>query len=1006
MSSENIISTSSKKMPRHERYTGVRIEQYQTLKASRSNMTRTAYRSAVQSLDTKQRKANREKAKRDQAREQREQQAEIARQQAEAQKELERQAKKEQQRVARNQRRREQRQQKKAEQEGLVLDLNGPPTLDADEWELNVKPAIVNSLGKLDTQRSVYLQLAINGEIVKTKLVKDYKGGDRDAFYYNVIWDFIFEYVNGEIINRLRQVNENGNVVDLEPTDRVRFVIMKSADIPSEATQQRYRDGVTHCVLEPLFRLYQKMTENAQSPASKKRLRQITNRIKKLEQTYPDGVPEGLDMEAVARVVHRCIVIHDILGNEVRRYNPASPKYFRFTNTRLNHLEQGKLAWDGEYENITQERMDEIVYEHDKDDVFYLYGGDVNCKSSQELGENNCRSLRSVRGAYAVFNEDYEIFKEFNKSLDIPSYGIDAVKYEDLNNFVKESRIINSAPTPLCDEPNNLEDAQHIDIEKAYTQHEKCGFYKGFLGHITAWGKVPANPIFLKTHTGIFQFSVVHCPNELLTKLGISEGNTYTLPSPEIEYFMTLGVEVQLIAGCWGSTFDIEYTPIMLEKRRYCIWAGKLGMDNDCNTYTFKGDAGWAGCLKQMLGNDQVYFFNSCSMIVVKIPKKSYYTKHHILSFITSYCRINMLQTMGSIDGELIKVVLDGIYFRGELPDMKLPHSTDKKLVQHIGFKDAWYYPSTISTIHWDTYDDRFDVPADKIPNVCVLTGAGGTGKSHSVLQNPALTDVLYVVPTHALGRKMRTKTGCKYTTIHKLIGIRTNEKGEEEKSRSYQEEHGVPSAIFIDEITMIEASWIERAIKLYPNSKLFIAGDVDTKQWFQCRNGYTGNFSKVWMPSTDYHIIPYTTDYRAKDDRLKQLKTDLREVMKNVFTDGGQTDAIRMKVYLKSRIQTTKFDDAVKKFKTGDIWIAGTHKTNQKLLEAGVVSGFINKHKEIVATEEAGAEKRGCFTTHSFQGFTLETEKVFISLDFFEYAMLYTSISRVCNFHQLVIVE
>ena len=70
---------------------------------------------------------------------------------------------------------------------------------------------------------------------------------------------------------------------------------------------------------------------------------------------------------------------------------------------------------------------------------------------------------------------------------------------------------------------------------------------------------------------------------------------------------MDSGIKFEIFAGCWGSTFTFEYTPEMLENRNYCTWAGKLGMDNEYNTYSFKGDAEWASHLKHELGIDNVF---------------------------------------------------------------------------------------------------------------------------------------------------------------------------------------------------------------------------------------------------------------------------------------------------------------------------------------------------------------------------------------------------------------
>ena len=203
----------------------------------------------------------------------------------------------------------------------------------------------------------------------------------------------------------------------------------------------------------------------------------------------------------------------------------------------------------------------------------------------------------------------------------------------------------------------------------------------------------------------------------------------------------------------------------------------------------------------------------------------------------------------------------------------------------------------------------------------------------------------------------------------------------------------------------MIQGSWIEKAIEMYPKTLFYIAGDITPKQWFQCRNGCPGMFSKIWIPNNSWRYVYYVNDMRSKDNKLREFKTDIRRVMEEVFTDGDQTDASRINLYVKKNYPTVKFDDAVSMFQPGDIWIAGTHKTNDKLLEKGIVSGYINKNKEIVQEDEPGAVQRGSFTTHSFQGLTIESQRLFVSLDFFEYAMFYTSISRVRNYEQLVIV-
>jgi hypothetical protein len=855
--------------------------------------------------------------------------------------------------------RKEARQETKKVASNVLLDVSGVLTNLVGQIENPVKQA----LSKVKNNDYVVIQITVNGTVIESKLVQ-VQGGDTSAMWWNSIFDLIFTYENGVEVQRI----QNGNTF--------RIVLIRADQILSQKILQKYREGETHCVLQPIYNMFMEYAKASVSPASKKRLAQIANKIKGMEQDYPNGVPEN-DMEIVGKACSRSIVIHDIIGNEIKRYNTSSNKYIHFTNTRINHVEQGNLVIDKSWTVVSEQEMVDLLEEHDKNGWFYLFDGDIQNRIA--------KSIRSVKGAFAVGNPDREIYNEFTKSQGVSNYGINAVQYPELNEFIREGRVINSTPTPLCDDPNDTDGVEHIDVEKAYTQHTYAPFYEGFLGHITNWRRLTNCSIdFITNHLGMYQIKVLTCSNILLRKLGLKEGCLYTLCSPEIKYFMSLGMTCKLMAGCWGSTFHLEWTPEMLENRRYCIWAGKQGMDKEYQTYTLKGGSEWASHLKAELGDDCVFYFSEAQMIVIKIKKTFYTTRHHILAFITCYTRLNMLELMSKVDGDLIKVVLDGLYFRGVLPDVEIPCKS-KELKQHIGFRDAWYYPSTINTSSWGEYDSRFDGSA-------ILAGAGGSGKTHSVLTSRGLIRPLYVVPSHVLGRKMIQKHGGSYTTINKLIGM---------ECVLFKTDHYEPHVILLDELTMIEAEWIDQAVKMYPNTMFLIAGDVDEKQWYQCRNGCPGKFSKIWNPK-DWKYVHYTTDYRSRDEELKAFKEVIRNVMKQTFKNDNMFDIMAVQEYIMANCKVEHFKDAVAKHVEGDTWIAGTHSTNRKLLMNDVVSGYINSDKEIVAQGEG--EQRGSFTIHSFQGLTIETGKVFICIsDIFEYAMIYTAVSRCVNMSQIV---
>jgi hypothetical protein len=163
----------------------------------------------------------------------------------------------------------------------------------------------------------------------------------------------------------------------------------------------------------------------------------------------------------------------------------------------------------------------------------------------------------------------------------------------------------------------------------------------------------------------------------------------------------------------------------------------------------------------------------------------------------------------------------------------------------------------------------------------------------------------------------------------------------------------------------------IETAISLYPNSLIFIAGDVDeTGRHFQCKYG-----NEIWKPTLP--VIHFSKDYRSLTQSLTKIKEELRAYMK---TDPTPPE---VKHYAHKRFPHISKEDAINSFKETDIWIAGTHKYIKTI-----------PHK--------------VHTTHSYQGKKIEPpQKLYISTDdLFESTMFYTALSRVRHHEQLVFVS
>jgi len=796
-------------------------------------------------------------------------------------------------------------------------------------------------------------------------------------------------------------------------------VTAASQPIRARRMRQAFADGAVHCVADPLARVWEGYAENSKTQGSKTKALRTARQIRAFGDKYVNGIPEGQPMEEIGHMAHRHIKILDIFSKTYLEYNKRSVHKFHAFNSRENHIDVGEM-YMGKATVVDEETFQTIVNEHKQryreNKEFFMYDG-VN---------NQEKCLRSTRGGWRVENPLHEIYETQNKLNHISEYGFDSVKFPEVNAFLKRSALIASAPVKLSDQVAT----KHHDLKAAYTQHAMTKRYEGFIGKIQQWRNVEAMPVNdVLARLCICEFQVLSNDHPLLLKLGLTVGSFQVLPSPEIKMFIDLGVSVRLVNAVFGSKFDLEYCDEVMQSlsqttetiiedeapfhpdglvewvpmqetiveervissKPYATWAGCLSHDNPKKEFNFTGSKEWAGHLASIYGRENVHYNND--RITVLIEKKMNYTKHHILAFITSYTRINVLEALLTIKNPC-SVVLDGIYHNDN--DVALPSEfREKPLKEHAYYGEGWY----------NLYDGSTEIaftPCDPVLlNNCVLAGQGGCGKTYSIMTDSGFNNILYVVPQHMLGRDVHSKYKARYTTIHRLVGF---------DCQALKELEVTPAVCLIDELTMIEASWIEKAVEMYPDTLFFVAGDVapgkNGLMWYQCRNGKPGEFSRIF-DGAKMGLKTFTQDRRSRDQELKDLKLQLRDVMRSVFTDGGYNDAQRVADWIAKHFNVLDYASAYQLFANGDTWIAGTHRTNQKLLDNGVVSGYLSKQNEKSAIPVDGWNKRGSFTTHSFQGQTVDSGKIFVSInDAFEYAMIYTAVSRAVSFDQIVFVD
>ncbi len=779
--------------------------------------------------------------------------------------------------------------------------------------------------------------------------------------------EFLTTYLNVDYDSSINEVFlEKGKLLVMSPNrvDAIRLV-------------QAFRKGIEHCVFVPIISKLEQMRDNYKKEKDRHRTTGAIKRMEEMMIEFSEGVPED-KMDEVARSAMLKLRIVDQLGNMIGEYNPkCRAGKLDFTNNRASHIEEGYITLSkGKEIDVSSDEMRNIWSAVKETNNWIVDNG---------IFEDCPRKLYTHREIYQLNNPDKETFDAFEKEVGFSKYRFCASNYPEVNAFIKEGRIINSWPCNLSDEVTvDTKGLKVVDLEKAYTQHKNCHMYQGFLGMIHQWGQstidIPFDAKFIQHHIGIYKINV-------LKVHGLLSVGTYTLPSPEILYYIEEGAEIEIIEGVWGSKFDFEYPNEMLRDRRYTRWAGRLSMERPLRTLTIPCESlQWAQHLRTQYEN--VLYFEGQGFATISMKKKVIYTSHHILAFITSYVRIQMMEAMKLFkQGQLVKVVMDGLYYRGDKPDgLKL--FGDKKPAHH-DYSMPWYKNSIVVT-EWSK---------PMLINNTLLTGQGGSGKTYNVLTHKGFNDILFVSPTNILGQRANKQYNVKYATIHKLIGIECIALKDDPTNPAY------PAVILIDEASMLPADWIEKVFELYPHSLIIIAGDINQKgQSFQCRNGSPGNYSTVWIPTIP--IINIEGDRRSRDDTLKKLKMDIRSVMTDIFKDGNSGEEYQMQEWARRELECVSSPKAMSMFQPGDTWIAGTHKTNQKLLDAGIVSGYYKTGGYVSYEEQEGYEKKGAFTIHSYQGSTIENGKIFISInDMFEYAMLYTAVSRAVNYSQLVFV-
>tara|TARA_R100000988_G_scaffold37943_2_gene18942 strand:+ start:6951 stop:9905 length:2955 start_codon:yes stop_codon:yes gene_type:complete len=795
---------------------------------------------------------------------------------------------------------------------------------------------------------------------------------------------------------------------------QVLILTMDKVGLPQTEFNQYFLDGVSHCLFTPIKEWGLNKLEEVKSKSAEKRYKAFNNKVNKYIETYKKGVPES-DISAICNDLGIGIEIDlpSTLENGHKYIEIESQKKpvkkFKYINTRLNHLEANYSFYNGDYIEKTRRELIDIIQDCRKNDKFFLW----------KSGPDGLLQVKTAAGTYIRKDTSSyrEIVNDFENQYNLRDYRIEHNTNKELSNFLQEA-INPNLQVNFCEDEEYDSDEEddyfvkkkcnHIDMKKAYTRGNECSHYQGYLGKITDFRKTDKIQ-----GLGIYCITDIQYTDDKVKKLfdkmgNLHDGNAY--PSPELEFYKSLGISFKILYGCWGSSFDMsfgdDYSKGMFEKdggvSHYCKFYGCLMKLNHYDRYNFD-------CKDLELAQLNQYHNKECSIrwnyegdeAMIEYPKKYVYHSSHIASFICSYSRITMMQQLLKFkDYDNIKaVVCDGIYYKNE-DDLEISNLFQDKELKRLDFEGsreyvrAQYLDDAVENYYND--DDgskKYCIPREREHNQFeVHEGAGGCGKTHYNLKDEGLVAPMFIAPSWKLARNKRTEYGCDSCVFFHLLD---NDPDKWRKIERYY------NTLIIDEVSMLSNEGKEKILKRFKNHKIIFCGDIG----FQLPPIEGTEFKVDKLP-----VIKHTTNHRCKCLKLKKVLDLLRKRISSSSHDS--MDFSKYKGIF--NIDIINKDDI--DYDVNDLIITRTNKNKDtytekyKHLEKYVVLENTRDYSngEIIYSkpDKVRVEPRHAFTIHSIQGETA-TDKLFIDLNMMKSVrMLYTALSRAKYLNQIIFMR
>jgi hypothetical protein len=783
-----------------------------------------------------------------------------------------------------------------------------------------------------------------------------------------------FLAINSEIMLFSPQISEG-----LPQNQQAQLLILSLNKVNASNVSQYFLDGITHCVFTPIKDWAEDKLNNSSNKSTASRYKTILNKVNKYTDIYSNGVPEK-DLTDIANDLQISIEIDlpSTLKADTRFLTFESQKKplrkFRFLNTRLNHIEINKINNLSNFIEVSQEQLKKKY--HDNYLEFVMY---------KKNRQNKLTQVITNEGVFVCNNSDYkeateelnELLKgcriEYNSNKELSNYIYDNINNPHMKNFMDIEYNFDEEVKPVF----NL---NHIDIKKAYATFDKCDYYKGFLGKITDFRE--CNKIM---GIGIYTITNIECDIEIINELEyLFDGNAY--PSPELEYFKSLGIKFDIVGGCWGDCVKFTIPYKMYEKsdgvKHYCRWYGCLQKLDLTNRFTFTCKDIELAQLNAFHNPDVVIRSCGYKEAIIEYPKKYVYHQAHIASFIHGYTRITMIQQLLKFKNisQIKAVNVDGIYYEGDVEVMDRFSEKEHKDLKYI-------YPQCT---YGSPCENQIEFPKFRKDNkIEVHLGCGGSGKTHGNLIDDGFINKLYIAPSWKLAKEKQLEYNINSAVFNRLLT------DDPEVWKIYYNNYNV---LIIDEISMMTDEEKEKIINRFNRHKIIFCGDVG----FQLPP-IEGQEFKI---TNDYPIITHNKNYRCLCPKLLNILNNIR----NEISKGSWFYDIKklgLPIIKLKDLDYIPQDLIISKTNNRKDLITATFKDLEKYV---VLANYTNYCNTQILLEKPPAgirhELRHGYTIYSCQGCTT-SNKLFIDIkNLKDIKTIYTALSRAKYLSQIIFFE